>query len=128
MSGHEQYPDKLFVPLDFEVEPPFGVLEFMTEETIYESPFFIARYGNGQEMTLHWFNTCVRLFRNNTWATHLDVQLEDRKVGVTVDEDFADLLLEYHYPSHESPFIDPASIAWLGERALDGLDDELRDL
>lgn len=139
MSGHEQHPDKLFVPLDDELkdllEPPFGVLEFMLGDTIYESPFYHARYmgddGEPQDMLLHYFNTTVRLFRGKPWATHLDVRFEDRKVGVTVEEELADAMLELHYPYLEQPFIDSASLNWLAERALGetvDLDEELRDL
>lgn len=138
MAGHEQHPDKLFVPLDADIreliQPPFGVLEFMLDETIYESPFFAAGYQDEvgeHKMILHWFNTTVRLFRNKPWATHLDVQIEDRRVGVTVEQDLADDMLELHYPYRELPFIDSASLDWLAERALGetiDLDDELRDL
>lgn len=136
MPGHEQYPDKLFVPLDAELkeqlEAPFGIMEFMTGDTIYECPFLGVRYlgkdGEPVEMYLHWFNTCLRLFRNNPWASHADVIIDDRKVGVVLDEDTIDAMLELHYPYHECPFIDDASVKWLAERAMSGFDDEVDGL
>ena len=136
--AHEQHPDKLFLPLDDElrdsIESPFGVLEYMTGDTIYESPFYVARYvegGEEQDMMLHWFNTTVRLFRNKPWATHIDVRDDGQVRGVMAEDELVEAMLELHYPKHESPFLDPATVKWLADRAIDGggdLDDELRDL
>lgn len=136
MASHEDYPDKVFVPLDAELldqlEAPFGIMEFMTEDTIYECPFLGTRYlrdGEPVDMYLHWFNTTIRLFRGKPWASHADVQIDDdRKVGVVLDEDTIGAMLELHYPYHESPFIDPASVKWLAERAMAGFDDEVDEL
>lgn len=132
---HEQYPDKLFVPLDEEirelVKEPFGILEFMIDDTIYESPFFRARFfENGEQQTidLHYFNTTVRLFRGKPWATHLDLYDEDGKSGIAVSEEIADYLLDLGYACLEMPYIDSNSMEWLAAIAMRGFDDEVGKL
>ena len=132
---HEQYPDKLFVPLDDEIreliKDPFGILEFMTDDSVYESPFFRARFidnGEMKTMDLHWFNTTVRLFAGKPWATHLDLYDEDGKSGIAVSEEIADYLLDLGYPYLEMPYIDSNSMEWLAAIAMKDIDTELGEL
>lgn len=132
MSAQESEPEqKLRVSLPFEVEAPFGVLDYETDDAIYESPFFTARYSTDEEgvhtIFLHWFNTTLRVFRDDPTATHLDYRNEQGTLqGILVDSETIEQMEAYSWPRHELPLLaaDPASMKWLAARAMQGFDDE----
>jgi len=136
MSEPESKPSlKPRVALRFEVEAPFGVLDFETEDAIYESPFYAARYSadgaNEGTILIHWFNSTLRIFKDSPMSTHLDYRNDDGRLqGIGIDDDLIEQMLEYDWPRHEIPLLagDPASMNWLAARAIENIDDEWDNL
>lgn len=135
MAGEAGSPELLRVPLWFEVPEPFGVLDFATEDAIYETPYMGVLYHQEgvepEKIMLHWFNSTVRKFTQSPESNHLDYRTpEGRLQGVRMPLDILVQMEEIHYPVHELPILamDYASMEWLASRDANGIDDEWEHL
>jgi len=131
MAEQAQPSELLRVPLWFPVVEPFGVLDYATEDAIYETPFLSAMYGSDEgepeKVLFHWYNSTLRFFKSSPESNHLDFRTDEGKLqGVRLSADLLEAMDEMHYPKHELPILamDTASVQWLASRAMTDIDTE----
>ncbi len=128
MAAEAPEPER--IELDFCVTGQgFGVVDWLTDDgVVYEVPCFLTQSTKGDPVFMHWFNTKIRSFPNMPYADHIDYQSENGKVGVQVEPDLLQSFRDNHYPEEVWHIIDPASVKWLGFKAVQSIDEELEAL
>lgn len=122
----EVSPELERVEWPFEVVGTMGMLDWQCPDgTVYQLPFFGATDQAGDPLPLHPFNTKLREFPNMPHINHLDVSIGDGTTGVQVESELFFLLKVNHFPVETWEFVDPATIAWLANRAIKNMDEEL---
>lgn len=91
--------------------------------SIEQSP--IVRLTDDIELT--WLNTCIRLFRDNSF-NHVEYYEDDDVKGLRVGQVVMDILFEHDYPYRYDPIVDDATMEWYIKSEVTLLDDELDEL
>lgn len=92
-----------------------------------EGPTIVIEVDEG-EIYLNWFNSCMRLFKDEMYD-HIEYRDEENRLyGIRVAQVIMDALFEHNFPMHYEPIVDDETVEWFVESETKYLDDELGDL
>lgn len=106
-----------------DIQAPFQVGELSLDDVDTWTPYLDVQF-NGRVISLHHFNTVVRLFETES-ANHAELREHGQPVkGIKMAKDMLDLMVEYDYSYRWDKHVDDATSEWLGEIEADALEQE----
>ncbi len=80
------------------------------------------------ELELHWGNTLMRLFSDESF-NHLEhYPTEDKTVGMRVGQEIMDILFEHDFSYRYDRYPDPATVEWLVNLEVILMETEIENL
>lgn len=106
-----------------DIEAPFGVGEVTLDDQKLWTPYLDVQF-NGRVVSLHHFNTVVRMFELDT-ADHVELREDGEPVkGIKMAHELIDMMVEYDYDFRWNKRIDNATEEWLAQIEASDLEAE----
>lgn len=106
-----------------DIQAPFNVGELTLDDVETWTPYLDVQF-NGEVISLHHFNTVVRLFEAES-ANHAELRQPGQPVkGIRMAHELLNMMVEYDYSYRWDKHVDDATSEWLGEIEASDLEAE----